>query len=151
MSSKNKIILLTLIVSLGFLTRDTLMISGPLNMTPVYINFFAALVLSFLLIIATENKRTHNHAKATLALVGASVSILSILSAYLLELDSYQDMSLVAGLEANLLRAVDNISNYGYLIILAAILFGLLLGSDKNRRTTYSYKSSKHISSSQKK
>ena len=93
MSSKYKIIILTLIITLGFLGRDTVTISGPVYMVPTYITFFASLGLSFVFIILTENRKTHNHSKMVLATVNFFVSLVSIILAYFLDLASYQDIS----------------------------------------------------------
>lgn len=147
MSSKYKIMILTFLVTVGFLARDTVMISGPIQMTPTYITFFSSLILSLLLIPLTENKKSHNHSKLTLSLVGFFVSVLSIFLAYLLEWQTYGSQGFLTALQENLQKAIDNLTNFGFLIVLAAILFGLLAGSNKNLRTTYSYQSSKHITS----
>lgn len=145
MSSKFKIIILTLIITLGFLGRDTVTISGPVYMVPTYIAFFASLVLSFVFIILTENRKTHNHSKMVLATVNFFVSLMSIILAYFLDMASYRGSTFSQALQTNMARTIDNITNYGYIIILLAVLFGILAGSSKNLRTTYSYKSSKHI------
>lgn len=145
MSSKYKIIILTLIITLGFLGRDTVTISGPVYMVPTYITFFASLGLSFVFIILTENRKTHNHSKMVLATVNFFVSLVSIILAYFLDLASYKDISFFEALQFNMERTINNITNYGFIIILVAALFGIVAGSRKNLRTTYNYKSSKHM------
>lgn len=124
------------------------MIDGPIEMMPTYIIFFTSLVLSFFLIILSENKKTHNHRKSVLVIVCMAVSILSIISAYMLNLANYKGVPLLTALQNNMLSAINNIMDFGFLIILASVIFGFLVGSDKNLRTTYTYKSSKHTSSS---
>ncbi len=146
MRSKHKIWILTLIVTIGFLARDTVRIAGPIDMQPTYITLFVSFVLSFFFVILTENKKTHNHRKIVLAPVAASVALLSILGAYVLNIPSYSDGAFLTVLLDNLLKALNNLADFGFLIVLAAALFGVLVGSDKNLRTTYSYKSSKHTS-----
>ncbi len=148
MSSKYKILILTLIVSGGFLARDTVMISGPLDMMPTYLAFFSSLILAFFLVILTENKKNHNHTRPALAAVSFLVALMSVFCAYFLNPASYREAAFPLALRNNAESFIGNISNFGFLIILFAILFGFLAGSDKNLRTTYSYKSSKHISSS---
>ncbi len=81
-----------------------------------------------------------------MAPVAASVALLSILGAYVLNIPSYSDGAFLTVLLDNLLKALNNLADFGFLIVLAAALFGVLVGSDKNLRTTYSYKSSKHTS-----
>lgn len=147
MPSKHKIWILTTIITLGFLIRDTIQISGPIDMRPTYIVFFVSLVLSFFLIILSENKKTHNHPKSILVLVSLLISLLSIISAYVLDLATYQNGDFFRILQNNMLKAIDNITNFGFLIIVISALFGLIVGSDKNIRTTYNYKSSKHTTS----
>lgn len=148
MPSKHKIWILTLIVTLGFLIRDTVRIAGPIDMRPTYIVFFVSLLLSFLLIILSENKKTHNHPKSILVLVSLLISLLSIISAYVLDLATYQGQPFLLALQNNMLKAINNITDYGFLIMIVCMLFGFIVGSDKNIRTTYNYKSSKHTTSS---
>ncbi len=57
MRSKHKIWILTLIVTIGFLARDTVRIAGPIDMQPTYITLFVSFVLSFFFVILTENKK----------------------------------------------------------------------------------------------
>ncbi len=147
MRSKHKIWILTLIITLGFLIRDTLRISGPIEMRPTYITLFVSLVLSFFLIILTENRKTHNHTKAVLAPVSLIVATLSIFGAYMLDLNTYEGQSLLTALQINAQKAVNNIADFGFLILIAAIVFGLIVGSDKSIRRTYSFHSSKQQSS----
>lgn len=150
MPSKRKIWILTLIITVGFLIRDTVRIEGPIDMRPTYIVFFLSLVLSFFLIILSENRKTHNHPKSILMLVCLLISLLSILGAYVLDLSTYRNAEFVKAFQNNLLAAIDNIQDFGFLIVLAAVGFGLIVGSDKSIRKTYSYKSSKHTETSGK-
>ena len=147
MSSKYKILMLTFIITAGFLARDTVMISGPIHMMPTYIIFFVSLILSFIFIILTENKKTHNHAKLTLATTNAFIAVASIFLAYILEIRTYDGVTILQGSQDNIQKGIDNIMNYGFVIVLVAVLLGILVGSNRNLRTTYSYKSSKHITS----
>lgn len=147
MSSKYKILILTLIITLGFLARDTVMIEGPIHMAPTRMILFSSLILSFIFIILTEDKKTHNHSKLVLAITNGLIATASIILAYVLELGSYEGVSIWQGLETNLEKAAINIMDYGFVIILVAVIFGVLVGSKKNLRTTYNYKSSKHITS----
>lgn len=147
MPSKHKIWILTLIITAGFLIRDTIRIDGPIDMKPTYIVLFVSLVLSFFLIILSENKKTHNHPKSILTLVSMLISLLSIIGAYVLNLSSYENISFGTAFQENMIRAIDNIQDFGFLIIFASMIFGAIVGSDKNIRTTYSYRSSKHTTS----
>ncbi len=147
MRSKHKIWILTLLITLGFLIRDTLRIDGPIEMRPTYITLFVSLVLSFFLIILTENRKTHNHTKAVLSSVSLVVATLSIFGAYLLDLQTYQGQEILSVLQLNAQKAVSNIADFGFFILLAAIAFGLIVGSDKSIRRTYSFHSSKQQSS----
>lgn len=146
MSSKYKILCLTLIITIGFLARDTVRIAGPLDMLPTGLALASSLVLSFVLIFLTENKKTHNHSARTLAAISTVIATLSILFAYLLAWPSYAGKTLQEAISYNMQRGIDNIADFGYLIILACLVFGLVVGSDKNLRTTYSYRSSKNMS-----
>ena len=147
MRSKHKIWMLTLIITLGFLIRDTLRIEGPIEMRPTYITLFISLVLSFFLIILSENRKTHNHKKSVLAPISLVIATLSIFGAYLLDLPTYKGQALLPALLLNAQKAVSNIADFGFVILLAAVAFGLIVGSDRSIRRTYSFHSSKQQSS----
>ncbi|MDO4712013.1 MAG: hypothetical protein Q4A75_08545 [Peptostreptococcaceae bacterium] len=151
MQSKHKIWILTVIITLGFLIRDTVRIAGPIDMDPTFIVLFVSLVLSFFLIILSENKKTHNHPKSILVLVSMLISLLSIIGAYVLDPSGYGEADLLTALQENINRAIANIQDFGFLIIFASMIFGAIVGSDKNIRKTYSYRSGKQTSSKSRK
>lgn len=144
MSSKNKIINLVLLNTFAFLLRDTLMIDGPIDMTPTFIVLFMSTVLFFFSILLFEDKKTQNHSKVKLAIITTAVSTLCILSAYVLNIHSYLNTDFIPKLLSNLQLFINNIKGFGFLIILANIIFALVFGSNQSLVSTYSYKSSKH-------
>lgn len=144
MSSKNKILALVLIITVGFLARDTVRIEGPIDMSPTFTILIVSFVLSFLLISLSENKKTQNHNKVVLGFVSLTVSLLSIIGAYVFDISNYRKVAFLDAIQNNLLSAINNILDFGFLIIVVAVIFGFIVGSDKVLRTTYSFKSSKH-------
>lgn len=144
MQNKSKVLFLTLLTTISFLIRDTLRISGPINMKPTFIVLFISSVSSFFLIYILEDKKTNNHSKLKLATIGASVALLGIFSAYILEIQSYIGKNFFQTLASNFALAANNILDFGFLIIITNIIFGILVGSNKNNRDIYNFKSSKH-------
>lgn len=143
MRSSKKIIYLTLIITTTFLARDTFLIEGPLDMSPTITLLVTAFLSSLILINVSESRKTQNHSKRRLALVGFLISTLSLFGAFLFNPTRYVDGILVS-LLPNFQEALNVILNYGFLVIVFAVIFGIIVGSDKKLGTTQSYKSSKH-------
>lgn len=144
MSSKNKILSLFFLTSVSFLIRDTIMIDGTIDLTPTFIVMFFSSVLSFLFIFVFEDKKTQNHSKIKLSIIGFVIALISIFSAYVLNIRSYIGLDFVQTFKSNFNMFLLNIKNFGFIIIALNILFGILVGSNKSLVSTYSYKSSKH-------
>lgn len=144
MSSRNKILMITILTTLSFLLRDTLRINGPIDMTPTFIVLFVSLVSSFFLIYIFENRKTQNHSKLRLALISFTVALLSIFSAYVLNIRSYLDADFLKVFVNNIFLFINNIKNFGFLILIVNILFGLIFGSNKNLGKAYLYKPNKY-------
>lgn len=144
MSSRNKILMITIITTISFLIRDTLRINGPIEMTPTFIVLFVSLVSSFFLIYIFENRKTQNHSKLCLALISFTVALFSIFSAYVLNIRSYLNADFWEVLQSNVFLFINNIRDFGFLILVVNILFGLIVGSNKNLGKAYLYKPNKY-------
>lgn len=144
MRSFNKILFLTVIITGSFLARDTILIEGPLDMSPVLTILLTAFISSIVLINITENRKTQNHGKIRLSVVSAFIGLLSLFGAYLFDFSSYGNSSFFRALYSNFSMAASSMINYGYVTLLLCILFGVLIGSSKKLGKTQSYKSSKH-------
>ncbi|WP_028829539.1 hypothetical protein [Proteocatella sphenisci] len=144
MRSFNKIVLLTIIITGSFLARDTVLIKGPLDMSPVFTILVTSFVSSIIIINITENRKTQNHDKIVLSIVSFSIGVFSLIGAYLFDFSNYGDYPLLRSLLINFESAAQSIMNYGYVTLILCIVFGLISGSNKKLGKTQSYKSSKH-------
>ena len=144
MRSFNKIALLTVIITGSFLARDTVLIEGPLDMSPVLTILLTSFISSIILINITENRKTQNHGKITLSVVSLSIGVLSLIGAYLFDFSNYADQPLMKSLIMNFESAAQSIFNYGYVTLILCVIFGILAGSNKKLGRAQSYKSSKH-------
>ena len=144
MRSFNKRALLTVIITGAFLARDTVLIEGPLDMSPVLTILLTSFISSIILINITENRKTQNHGKITLSVVSLSIGVLSLIGAYLFDFSNYADQPLMKSLIMNFESAAQSIFNYGYVTLILCVIFGILAGSNKKLGRTQSYKSSKH-------
>ncbi|MGB5823762.1 MAG: hypothetical protein WBH44_06775 [Proteocatella sp.] len=144
MRSFNKILFLTVIITGSFLARDTVLISGPLDMSPVLAILLTSFISSIVFINITENRKTQNHGRIVLSLVSTSIGLLSLIGAYIFDFSNYGDFSFFSAMYNNFSMAISSLLNYGYVTLILCVLFGILMGSDKKLGKTQSYKSSKH-------
>lgn len=144
MRSFNKILFLTVIITGSFLARDTILIEGPLDMSPVLTILLTSFISSIVIINITENRKTQNHGKIVLAFVSGSIGLFSLFGAYIFDFSNYGISSFPRALYDNFLMALSGIINYGYVSLILCVIFGILVGSNKKLGKTQSYKSSKH-------
>lgn len=144
MRSFKKILFLTFLITGSFLARDTVTISGPLDMSPVLTILLTSFFSSLILINTTENRKTQNHSKLRLSIVSVSIGFISLFGAYVFNISSYSKIYNPATLLDNLKQAFSSLSNYGYVTLILCLIFGILVGSNKKLGKTQHYKSSKH-------
>lgn len=143
MGSSKKILFLTLIITLTFLARDTILIDGPLDMSPTITILITSFITSLIIINVTENRKTQNHSKLRLGIVSVCISTFSLFGAFLFNPTRYTEGFLTSFLP-NFQEAFSILINFGFLTIVFSLLFGIIVGSDKKLGKTQSYKSSKH-------
>lgn len=144
MKSFKKILFLTFLITGSFLARDTVTISGPLDMSPIFTILITSFFSSLIIINVSENRKTQNHSKLRLSLVSLLIGFISLFGAYVFNLSSYSTSSAPDTIFINIKQAFLSLYNYGYVTLILCLIFGILVGSNKKLGQTQHYKSSKH-------